>query len=92
MATWIRGQYWLLIQCNNTDVSILDALERLTGVGTVYGPIRGTGPHAKWKPLYSWRVVRSNDAKFLMQALHPLMSEKRQEQIEVAFEKVGVLL
>ena len=83
IPTYIRGNYWLLIQVRNTDMSLLQALKDVTGVGTIWGPVKPekrAKPH--WLPQYVWAVRRINDAKALMEMLHPIMSQKRQAQIE----------
>ena len=83
ISTYIRGRYWLCIQVRNTDRSLLEALQDVTGVGTVTRPIKPdkrAKPH--WLPQYAWVVRRINDAKPLMEMLHPIMSQKRQAQIE----------
>jgi hypothetical protein len=66
------------------------ALQELTGVGTINNPTVPKQPN--WSPIHAWLVQRHNDAEALMRALHPLMSQKRQAQIERSFQQVGVQL
>lgn len=60
-----------------TDLDVLQAAQRTAGVGRIYGPY-GTG---RVKPIWQWRVHRSEEVAGLAMTLYPMLAARRREQI-----------
>lgn len=74
------GQVYAVIQCNMTDLDILQVLQTVTGGGRINGPYPTNPLH---KPSYAWKVS-GTEARRLMRALMPMMGQRRQGQIAAA--------
>lgn len=69
------------VQMNSTDHDVILRIQAVTGVGTIMGPTP-YATHPNWKPRSTWVVQKQADAIALMEAVLPLMCERRSEQIQ----------
>lgn len=76
----IRQYHDLNIKVTMADEDVIRRCLAVSGLGTVRGPYQNRNP--AWKPRWIWEVTRRDDAVALMTALRPLMSIRRQVQID----------
>lgn len=72
-----------VIQVTSTDLDVLETLRSTCG-GRIGGPNKVR--KATHRPTYVW-VLRGPDAVSLMRKVYPLMHERRQAQIDAAFDE-----
>lgn len=78
---------WLGVVMGTTDADVARHCQRIAG-GTVTGPYptsRYLGV-ATYKPTWKWGVNRHRECVALMEELRPLMSQRRQAQIDSCLE------
>jgi hypothetical protein len=83
IAGLIEGEGWLgiqpparpTVQVITTDHDVVLRLHEWSGVGNVSGPHAGTN-----KPTYRWVVTKREDAGRLLEAILPLLAERRAER------------
>lgn len=76
------GGHQLVVQVVMCDEDSVRRLYRLTGVGA-FAANKNDRPG--YSPSFRWRVTVARDAVDLLKLIRPYMSERRQQQIEVAF-------
>lgn len=81
----LKATRHLSIQCQMTDLDVLNKIQRILGIGSVLGPYR---KHAKphYKDKYMW-AVHGPLAYGIMKLLLPHMCERRSVQIRWCISK-----
>lgn len=76
-----------------TDEDVIRKLQMVTGVGKVNGPYNPHGRFTErthWKPAWRWIVSRPEDVNPILNAIRPLMGERRGAKIDecLAFVRI----
>jgi hypothetical protein len=73
------------VSISMTDEDVLLRVQRVTGLGRLYGPyVRGRS-----KPTWYWRISRINDCILFGELMWPLMGQRRKAQIETMWKACG---
>lgn len=76
------GKVYINIRVAMVDEDVVRKLHKISGVGTVLGPILSPSrAEHNYQPLYIWAVQKQKDAAALMMTLYPLMGIRRQAKI-----------
>lgn len=78
-----RGHQIGRVDMQSIDHDTLETLARITGIGSVHGPL---APQPNRQPLWYWRVQRHNDVRALTELIYPWMGARRRRQIEAIWE------
>lgn len=68
----------------STDLEVVKKVHSLAGVGRIYGPYKyGTNKQQNWQ----WAICKREEALSFMRLIRPLMSTRRQAQIDAVLAK-----
>ncbi len=83
------GRLYAKVSLGSTDLDVLEKLQALVG-GNIHGPFRLENP--RHKPYWNWSLTDTRGAAIYMEAVYPLLCERRQGQIDAvrsALEEQG---
>lgn len=90
VAGIIDGEGWIVLQSGlvrigvkMTDLDVLERCQKVTGVGTISGPIE----QEDRKPQWTWTVSKQADVAGLLMTIYPLMSQRRQTRISYVLQR-----
>lgn len=93
VAGLIEGEGWigpapgsprqaLSVSVESTDADVVERLRELTGVGSIHGVARVRSERER--PTWSWRVSNRRDTCHVLEAIHPLLGERRRARADHA--------
>lgn len=86
-----RHYQYARVMCNMSDEDVIRKLHRVTGLGTLGGPYKAPGKKRQhWNPMWRWTVAAQKEVGVVLNAVYPLMGDRRQKQIRDVLTQVPV--
>jgi hypothetical protein len=92
VAGLIEGEGWIMpapgatrqalsVNVQSTDMDVVERLRELTGVGSVHAVAR---VRPRESPTWTWRVSNRRDTCHVLEAIHPMLGERRRVRADYA--------